>query len=95
MSFDPAEIEAGLEALSGIDFAAALAAFRAADLQGEIKTAADVAGVLALFFPPAAYAKDALIVLGLLAKLQSQGLIRPAQPEDPAMARVERTRGGR
>jgi hypothetical protein len=89
------EIEAGLKALSGVDWISALKAFRSADIAGEITAAEDVASLIAVFLPEAQYAKDALVVLGFIVSLQKRGLIRPAVPEDPAMARVERTRGGR
>jgi hypothetical protein len=89
------EIEAGLKALSGVDWVSALKAFRSADLAGEITAAEDVASIIAVFLPEAVYARDALVVLGFLVEAQRDGLIRPAVPEDEAMARVEREHGGR
>lgn len=95
MSVTADQIEAGLQTLSGIDFASAYTAFHTANLAGEITSAEAVAGVVADFIPAAAYAKDALLVLGFIVSLQDAGLIRPAQPEDPAMSRVERETGGK
>ena len=95
MSFDPDQIEAGLQALSGLNFAAMYQAFHTANLAGEITSAEAVAGFVADFIPDAAYVRDALIVLGILVKLQDEGFIRPGQPGDPGMDRVEREHGGK
>ena len=88
MSVDLAQIEAGLEALSGIDFASALTAFRSANFTGELTAAEDVASVVAVFLPEAEYVKDGLVVLGFIVEMQERGLVRPATPEDPAMERA-------
>ena len=95
MNVDLAQIEAGLKTLSGIDFSSAFTAFRTANLLGEISTAEDVASVVADFVPDAMYVRDGLVVLSFIVEAQEAGLMRPAEPGDPAMDRVERSRGGR
>lgn len=88
MNVDLAQIEAGLETLSGFDFTSALDAFRRADLRGEIATAEDVASALAPFVPDAIFVKDALVLLDFIVEAREAGLIQPASVESPAMERA-------
>lgn len=95
-SVDLAEVEAGLKALNGIDFEGAVGAIRSANIQGELQTAEQVAELIAVFLPEAMYAKDALVVLGLVIKAYQLGLVRSAEPNEPAMQHAEgRKPGGR
>ena len=79
--FDPAAVEAGIEGLSGIDWASALTAFRTANVQGMLTTSEQLADLLSKFVPDAIYAEDALMVVGFLVDMQKAGWIAPADPQ--------------
>jgi hypothetical protein len=88
VSISADEIIAALKALSGVDFAGALAAVRSGDVMGELNSASQVINVVADFFPEAKYAADAIILFELIIKAREAGLWRPADPSDPAMERA-------
>lgn len=86
--FDPAQIEAGLKALSSVDFAGAITAFETQNATGELQTAEQVADLISAFVPQAMYVKDALVAVQFLMEMQNAGYIRPADPSDPVMQRA-------
>ena len=86
--FDPAQIESGIEAAAGIDWAGALNAVKTANVSGMLKTGEQLADLLSPFVPQAMYAKDVLEVAGFLVDMQNAGYIRAAQPEDAVMQRA-------
>ena len=88
-----AQIEAGLQALAGIDFANALASFQAANLQGELQTMEQLAAFAEVFFPPTVYIEDGLVLLSFVVAAKQAGLWAPASPDDPAMIHAQGHQG--
>lgn len=88
MTFNLSTLQAGLEALSGIDIKGAMSALESSSLSGDLTAAEDVLAVVAVFFPEAQYLKDALVVVGMIVQGYEAGTISSSSVESPAMQRV-------
>jgi hypothetical protein len=89
-----AEVQAGLQALAGFDFATALANLESLNVQGELAAGEQILDAIAPFIPEAGAISEGLALLGFIDQAYSAGLIVSAPVESPEMSRAARDNSG-
>lgn len=88
MTIDVTAAASALRTLAGIDYQGALTALETGNIQGDITSVEEIAGVIRPYFPEAQYLIDALALVQIVVLAYQMGWIKNSSPDDPVRDRA-------